>query len=206
MISLHDLGVFLDNPMTIVCLCGIGGGLALGVCAWAFTGEYEKGGYESVHKRPTLSKAKPWMLDTDGHAIVKPPDTQAPARHRLDTIQEETTNLGAYVDTLRATARSRVVMIGPEGIIDDEEASRTHRTGETGRVRRAPAERHVEEEERPDSERGELPREAVEDGEEGSAHEEVPAVVNGNARWFRNTVTGEYVFIDEAGRRVEWQA
>jgi hypothetical protein len=201
--TLHDLGAFLDNPMTIVCLCGIGGGLALGVCAWAFTGEYEKGGYESVHRRP--QEMKPWHVEPSGERPIIP-STQAPARHRLDTIREETTNLGAWVDTLHASARSRVVMIGPEGIVDDEEASRTHRTGETGRVRRAPAEGHVEEEERPDSERGKLPCEAVADGEEGSAHEEVPAVVNGNARWFRNTVTGEYVFIDEAGHRVEWQA
>lgn len=200
--SLHDLGVFLDNPITLLCLCAIGGGLAFGIVAWAFTGEYEKGGYEPVHVRPKTPE--PWDREPDSgefSVIAARVDTKEPARHRADTMGGETTRLDAYT----RTARARVVLIGPEGLSRDEEASGAYRAGSAQYLRRATPEGDVEEEERPDRERGELPREAVEDGEEGGEDETVPPLA-GQARWFRNTVTGEYVFVDEFGRRIDFEA
>lgn len=193
-----DLGRFLDDPLVLVALCAIGGGLMMGVVAWAFTGEYEKGGYESVHVRP--KQMKPWSVEPI------PVDTKEPARHRLDTTEGRTTRLDAYART--GSARARVVMIGPEGLSRDEEASGTHRTGTAEYLRRSPVEGDEQEEGGEDRERGQLPREAVEDGEEGGADTEGPArpTLAGQARWFRNAVTGEYIFVDEYGNRIDFEA
>jgi uncharacterized membrane protein len=159
--------------------------------------EYEVGGHDPNHARPVRDEdAKPWMLDSGGHPIVERPRHH----HRLEGDADEGTR---RLWPTTSTARSRVVMIGPEGIEDDEAASRTHRTGETGRVRRAPAEGHVEEEGGADRERGQLPREAVADGEEGGAD---PEGARAAVRVFRNDATGEIIMLDAEGRKIEWSS
>jgi len=192
-----ELARWLSNPLVLVGLCAIiGGGLLLFV-GWAFTGEYERGGRESVHRRPR--QMKPWHREPTGEQATLP-QTQAPARHRLDTVREETTNLGAYVDTRHTSARSRVVMIGEDGL------ERGDYPGTTRRVRQAEKE-HGEEEGSEDRERRQDEGRTVEDGEEGGSDTEAARPVgDANLRWFRNTVTGEIVMVNERGERIDWDS
>jgi hypothetical protein len=179
---------YLDHPLTLVGLCAVIGGILLLVTAWAFTGEYERGGRDSQHRRPR--KLEPWHVEPSGERPIVP-DTKVSARHRLDTVREETTNLGAYAADV-ASARARVVMIGPEGIEDG------NHTRTTRRLRQVEKE-HGEEEGRAHRERGEDESRPLEDGEEGSGDAEAPSL-----SWFRHPGTGEYIFVDAAGRQVEW--
>lgn len=174
-----------------VALIVFGGILVLLAKVWH--DEYETGGHDPNHARPAAGDEKAWHREPSGEYLIRR------GTHRLEGDSQEHTR--RLMPTTQA-ARARVVLIGPEGIERDEEASRAHRTGETGRVRRAPAEGHVEEEGGADRERGQLPREAVADGEEGGADESRSRAEVASARWFRNAVTGEYIFLDEHGQRI----
>jgi hypothetical protein len=189
-----EIGRFLAEGgiFTVIGFCAIGAGLCLLGC-WHLTRPED--GRKGDHRRPAPAAAKPWQLDTDGHPIV-----HVPAHRFAGTPGEETRRLMPITQA----ARARVVLIGPEGIIDDEEASRAHRARTEGRVRRAPAQGYDEEEGGADCERGQLPREAVADGEEGGADTEDARPTL--ARWFRNAVTGEYIFVDEWGRKVDFDS
>jgi hypothetical protein len=204
-----EIGRWLNDPIVIVALCAIFGGAGLMVVAWAFTRE-EHSYADSQHRRPMVPER--WHRDPFGGpaTLVPARSTQAPARHRFDTMGMSTTRLGGYPTAARAMVRDTDTTprrLAPDWvermrIEDDEETSGSYRAGETGRVRRAPEEGLHEEEGSADRERGELAPQAFEDGEEGSedAGEARPEV----ARWFRNAVTGEYIFLDEYGRRVDF--
>jgi hypothetical protein len=167
-------------------------GVILAVLAHTWHVHYEEGGFDPAHERP--KKPEPWHREPSGEFLIRRP------KHQLNGGPDEGTR---RLMPTTATARSRVVMIGPEGIEDGQEAERAHRAGPEGCVRRAPGAGAHEEVGRPDSERGQHAREAVTDGEEGGADAQGAKAVE---RFFKNTVTGEIIFLDAQGRRVDFEA
>lgn len=198
-----EFGRWLSDPLVLVGLCAIFGGGILCAVAWAFTGEYERGGYESVHRRPDPKKAEPWMVDSGGQPIVHRP------RHQFaGTPDERTRNLMPYV----AASRARVVYLKAleeeeNAEVEKREAARwSHHPGTSSRVRIA-EEEDEQEEGREDRERGEDEGRPEGYGEESRAYpQEAPQVATARERWFRNAVTGEYIFLDEYGRRVDFRS
>lgn len=196
-VPMNEVARWLSNPLVLVGLCAIvGGGLLLFV-SWAFTGEYERGGRDSVHRRPR--RLEPWHVE---------PTTQSPARHRLDDTQGRTTNLAGYAEQVKAARAMIPVPIARQGertVLDGDHA------GTTRRVRQV-EEEDGEEEGGSNRERGEDVRRPVADGEEGGAYPEAArpvargnaAYLGGHERFFRNTVTGEIIMVDGYGRRIEW--
>lgn len=183
--------------LVIMGVCLIVGGILLFVTAWAFTNEYERGGRDSVHRRPR--KPEPWHREPSGeYAAV--PDTKVPARHRLDTVGERTTNLSAYTRHMSAARAMLPVPITRQGervILDGDHA------GTSGRVRQV-EEVDEQEEGGADRERRQDEGRPVEDGEEGSGDAKAARPVGDGTRMWRNTVTGEIVMTDPYGRRIEW--
>lgn len=195
-----ELARWLDNPLVLVGLCAVVGGGFLFLIGVTFTNHYDRGGYERRHGE--TKDRPPTLPDTDepeADAATFPRFVPAPARHhhRFAGAPDEGTRR-LYPTT--SAARSRVVMIGPEGIESGNHA------GETGRVRPSQNE-DVEEEGSEDRERREDEGGTIRNGEEGGAYTEAPqSVACPIAGWYRNTDTGEYVFVDEFGRKVDWQA
>ena len=184
-----ELARWLSNPLVVVGLCAIAGGLLLAFLAWAFTGEYEKGGYEERHaatkgREPTF----PATTEPEADAAV------GRHHHRFAGAPDEGTR---RLWPTTNTARSRVVLIGPEGIESgEEEARRTHHAGEDTRVRVDARKGHVEEEGGADRERGEDEGRAVAHGEEGGAHEEEARTLTG---WFYVMPTDRFILLDSRG-------
>lgn len=208
-----EIGRWLNDPIVICGLIAIFGGGGAFVIALAF-GREDYPYKDSTHRRPKAGvPLEPWMrepLTGERASIVPPrPNTQVSARHRFDTMGGGTRRLTPYPPSARAMVRdvdTTPRRLAPDWVermrIDDEEASWSYRAGETGRVRRAPAERDVEEEGGADRERRELPREAVAYGEE--SREDTRTARPEIDRFFKNTITGEVVFLDSMGRRIDF--
>lgn len=182
--TVDRIGGFLAEAgiYTLIGFCAIGAGLCLLAIYWV-----TKDDYRPVRVRPESDRdAKPWMLDSGGQPIVKK------AKHRYEGAPDEGTRLLMPVTN---TARSRVVMIGEEGL------ERGDYPGTTRRIRQ-PQEEDVQEESREDSERREDEGRPLQDGEEGGTDEEAP----GKVRAFRNDVTGEIIMLDEFNRRIEFES
>lgn len=177
---IRELGEFLDDPIAVVGLCAFFGALIFGVLAWAFTGNYERGGYAPVHKRPAHPEA--WHREPSGEFAAS---TREPARHRADTMGGETTRIRGV---------ARVSITEPEG------NTRGYHPFTPARVREPEAE-DVKEEGGADCERWQDEERSYPDGEESST--DAPTEVNG---YFRNTITGEMIFFDANGREVTFES
>lgn len=152
---------------------------------------YEAGGHDANHRRPRV--LEPWHVEPSGENVIV---TERPRpKHQLNGGPDEGTRRLMPVTN---AARSRVVLIGPEGIEDGNHA------GTSGRVRQSQKE-DEQEEGSEDRECRQDEGRPLEDGEEGGAYPEAARPV-GVERWFRNTVTGEYIFVDRYGRRVDFDA
>lgn len=185
------------GPLTIVGFCAIGAGLLL-LCLWHLN-------------KPESPSASIVRLDRDEFGNTFRRFEPAPTGKHADVrLARDTGHVGRrrYAGTedegtrrlwpTTSAARSRVVTIGPEGIEDGDHAR-------TARRIRQVEEEHVEEESREDRERREDESGTFPYGEESRAYPEASREV-AQARWFRNSVSGEYVFIDEHGRRVDFDS
>lgn len=137
---MNELERWLANPLVVLGLILIVGGIFAMVLASTWRYEYERGGYDSVHRG-------------------------APGKHRKEA------DSGYHAI---ATARVRV-----------------------------PQEAYVKEESRAYRERWQDEGRPFPYGEEGRAHPEASQAIT---KIFRNDITGEVVFVDEAGRRVEFES
>jgi hypothetical protein len=77
-------------PFTIIGICLIAAGLVMYVC-WRASAPDD---YKGVRERPV--RLEPWMREPSGERaqVVPRRSTQAPARHRADTMGGETTKIG----------------------------------------------------------------------------------------------------------------
>jgi hypothetical protein len=171
-----ELGELLSDPIAVVGLCAFFGALIFGVLAFAFTGNYEKGGYEPVHRRPAVMEA--WHREPSGEQAHLP-------RHRADTMEGHTTRIRGV---------ARVSMTDSGGLTHGYHPFEAARVCE-------PEEEDGQEEGGADRERWEDEDRAYPHGEESRT--DAPQEVNG---WFKNTITGELVFFDENGREVTFES
>lgn len=210
------IGGFLAEGgiFTVIGFCAIGAGLCL-LGMWWLTRPED--GRTGVHRDPVRTEsgefpvfvpanrtspearhASPLLARDNGHV----------AKRRFEGTEDEGTR---RLWPTTNVARSRVVTIGPNGIEEGRSAEveegqaarRAHHAGESPRVRIDAGQGDEQEEGGADRERREDEGRPVAHGKEGGADAQTAREV-AQARWFHNAVTGEYIFLDEQGRRVDW--